>query len=232
MHLNASFVRILLLLAALIPVSLRAQADLADLRSVAERRASDWLKLQADLENKLARLLPCDPGARTLIDAAARASGTRLDAWAKYAGEWNRQTADELRRAKQSSLQMTSASSAIPVEAAQVQSMLIELRARRAALPASSDAGRVLDDLITLNTARLANFTNRAAQLLAVSPMVADLLAAAEAKASAVAQEVEQSTAQAARWREYYAARLSRAKTECTITGKGVAPARPARKKQ
>ncbi len=208
-----------------------APAGLGLLQQNAEKKTTAWLNLHATFEDNLSRLLPCDARAVKTIEDVNRSSDARIEAWITYTAQWRSLAATESRNAKRTEAELNAQSGVLQAEKLQLENQIADLRTRRAALPATSEALKPLDQLIDLNSQRIAAISDRTAALDAAKQSVATLVSAAESRAAAVDKEAAQWTDQAARWRAYYAARISRAKTECAITGQSTAPRAP-RKKQ
>src|SRR5579863_596903 len=61
-----------------------AVPDLGALEQTAQRRHAEWETLAKDMNDRLARILPCDPRALAALTEVSRASEARLSALADY----------------------------------------------------------------------------------------------------------------------------------------------------
>ena len=61
-----------------------AAPDLAALEKTAQNRHAEWEALAKDMNDRMARMLPCDPRALTAVTEVSRASEARLAALADY----------------------------------------------------------------------------------------------------------------------------------------------------
>src|SRR5580700_4705733 len=73
-----------LLTGALLSAQQKPAEVLAGLQETAQQKSSEWETLGADLENKVAHLLPCDPRVRSAVEEVSRASEARLTALSQY----------------------------------------------------------------------------------------------------------------------------------------------------
>ena len=62
----------------------RCRADLAALEQTAQKRHAEWEALAKDMNDRMARILPCDPRALAAVTEVSRASEARLAALADY----------------------------------------------------------------------------------------------------------------------------------------------------
>src|SRR5580704_4941997 len=67
-------------------IAARAQdvPDLAALQQTALKRHTEWETFAKDMNDRMARMLPCDPRALTAVTEVSRASEARLGALADY----------------------------------------------------------------------------------------------------------------------------------------------------
>src|ERR1700692_249645 len=59
-------------------------ADLTALEQTAQKRHAEWEALAKDMNDRMARILPCDPRALAAVTQVSRASEARLGALADY----------------------------------------------------------------------------------------------------------------------------------------------------
>src|SRR5690242_468800 len=61
-----------------------AAPDLAALQQAAEKRHAEWEALAKDMNDRVSRILPCDPRALAAVSEVSRASESRLAALSDY----------------------------------------------------------------------------------------------------------------------------------------------------
>jgi len=190
-----------------------------------EKPTAAWQALAKGLELKIARMLPCDPRVRDAIEEVSRASETRLAVQAQYlqaaAGYAKRGT--EAARATLEAEQ-TGARDA-EIETAESEQDRIAIEAQIADLaesvkskPDLDNARTKLESIAAMVRQGGSDAQAQGARRTALIAALGDLLAAFQAREKAVAAEINALAAETARWNEYYAARLARAQTECSIT--------------
>ena len=225
----------LILAAGISPIAAPAQQQAAPETNL-DKLTSEWYALANSLEGRVTRMLPCDPRVRTAIDEVSRASSART---AALNGYWQSRSAQskaqvEVLHKLQSSLiddpaeWKTDAVDAQQEQAA-AEGMAAELAASATRRPALSAAVTPLN-VVNRQSADLAKLAaDRESSGAALSPAILDVLAAAEARQTAIEAAQKTAAAESARWTAYYANRLARAQTECAITGQAPRPApRPA----
>lgn len=72
--------------------------NLASLEQSAQKAHAEWRRLASNLEVRVARMLPCSPGAITAIQNVERAARVRVIALTEYAEAAAEQAADEKRQ--------------------------------------------------------------------------------------------------------------------------------------
>jgi hypothetical protein len=234
--------RLSLFLCALGCSAARAQnptaGDLASLEETAKKRHAEWESLATSLEERLARIQPCDPRSTTAIAEVGRMSEMRLaalsdylraasakafaetaaaklllDAEEKHAGEAARERAD----AGQEQTAVDIQSDALAQSIRQRSSL--------------QDAQKSLGDIAALIRQRAAETEQQAGMADKMVPLLRDLVAKFDARDVALRDETAAFELERTRWNGYYSARQSRAQTECFITQTGAAPQAPARPK-
>ncbi|HEY4360623.1 MAG TPA: hypothetical protein VGN17_06625 [Bryobacteraceae bacterium] len=199
--------------------------SLAALEADARQKTATWQKLALEMESTVARLLPCDAKAPVTITLASQASETRLAAISAYLQADQQEAARESAGAQRVLVAAQTLISELSIErsdVAQEQSgvdgQLANLTESVKKRPALADTQKMLQQLqsLTAQRATLAQggLDRQEAFLAAVRGLVTMLQAReASLKDAGVAYEAER-----ARWNAYYAARLARAQTECSIT--------------
>jgi hypothetical protein len=204
--------------------------DLAALEQTAQKRHAEWEFVAKDLGERMARVLPCDPRYAAGINEVSRASEARLAALAEYlraaSSKAFAETAAakilldaEERRVLEAGLERSDA--AQEQTAADIQSdALAESVKRRAAL---QNPQKVLEQITAMVHQRVADLDQQAGGATDAVKLLRDLVAKFEARDAALRDESVAFEAERARWNGYYATRLGRAQTECSITQAGAA---------
>jgi chromosome segregation ATPase len=210
-----------------------APNSLAGLEQSAQQKAIAWDKLAQALEIKVARMLPCDPRITASIDEVRRASEARLTALAAYLNAEEEQAAanvDAARRVLASAEALTSGLDAEKADVDQeqegIEGQLNDLAASVQTRASLEDAHRALEQLADMVRKRGGLVQANAGRQDVLVAGLRNLVNALEARHAAIRDVQASYAAERLRWNSYYAARLARAQTECTITG-GVAK-RPA----
>jgi DNA repair exonuclease SbcCD ATPase subunit len=210
---------------------------LTALREKADKTAADWESLAQTMDARTARWLPCDPRIRAAIDELSRASEARLAALAELLSGSIAKAKEDALTAQRLLDGMNDLTAEIKAESADAQQLragletqandLTESATQRASL---QSAKRALADV----TGMLVDLTPALASAQdVIASSLRDLAAAYQARQSSLENELGALTAESARWSAYYAARLARAKVECSITKVPAAPKRsPGKKKQ
>jgi hypothetical protein len=209
-----------------------APTPLTLLQQEAEKRTVEWATLASGLEARLVRLLPCDPKVRGSIDEVNRASEARIAAangyWQAVAAKSASQL-DEVRKLKASEEARAAewgqnrAGADAEITAMQEEATALTASARQ--LPALSGSQRTLDVLTQLSKQSATQAQAREAAGIRLNEEVQGLLTAAEKRQSSLDAQLKSLAAEANSWRSYYAARIVRAQTECTITDPAAANA-------
>ena len=192
----------------------------------AEKRTNEWGILASGLEQKVARMLPCDPRVRTAIEEVARASEARFVALIAYWRELAKRSSDQAgtvrmliadndaRRAEWRADRSDSEQ-----EQTRLGAQTSDLRESARQQAALATAARALNG-ITQNTAaaiKQAGAREEASAKLDAS--LSELITATQARQTAIENEVKALGTENDRWTAYYAARIMRAQMECSITG-------------
>lgn len=213
--------------------------DLAALEQTAQKRYAEWQTLAKDLTERIARILPCDPRYAAAISEASSASETRLATLSDYLRAVTSKAFAETAAAKV--LLDTEEKRAVEValeraDAGQERTAVATLTdalgqsaTKRALLGEPQTA---LSDILKTVDARV----NEQEQLTGAADknvaLLRDLVAKFDARDAALREESVAFEAERVRWNAYYAARLARAQTECSITQIGATPSKgPARAK-
>ena len=207
--------------------------DLTRLKQEAEQRATEWNTLAENLEQRVARLLPCDPRMESSIQEVSRASEARLTALAKYwtaAADRVHQQAPGIRLLA-AQAEFRSIESAKDHADADEQNELVSQRQTalsKAVLdkaPAYRDAQHALETLDAPLKQDEVQAERRDAAVKTLAQSLRDIISANQALKNALAGKTKALNAEVTEWEQYYAARLSRAQTECASTKGPPAPA-------
>src|SRR5579859_5032840 len=202
--------------------------DLATLEQTAQKRHAEWESLAKDLSERMARILPCDPRYAAGITEVSRASEARLAALADYfRGASVKAFAEtatakillntEERRATETTLERADAGQEQTAVDTQSDALAQSVKQRTSL----EDSRKLLEQIAALIRQRTASAEQQAKAADAAVASLRDLVAKFDARDAALRDESVAFEAERARWNGYYAARLARAQTECTITQAG-----------
>ncbi len=189
------------------------------------------------MEPSIARLLPCDTKVTDAISAVRQSSSARLAAQTAYLralvqeDERETEAARRLLAAAQTlASELGEEKTDIAQEQAGVDVQLMDLAAsvtRRPSLGESQAVLRQIAEMIKQRADLVQGGLNRREALTAA---VNSLVSALQERDSARAAELSSLESESTRWNAYYAARMARAQTECSITKGALAPPAPARR--
>jgi DNA repair exonuclease SbcCD ATPase subunit len=226
----------LVLLAASVLFAQQPGDPLVALQQAAEKKTADWEALAKTLESRVARMLPCDSRVRTSIEDVSHASDARTAALAQYLQAAAAQAHADAQKVAQALATQEGAAHESEVERAEDEQERIAIDAQLADLseslkrrPQLADAQKSLVAISALIRQRASSAQQQVTQRAALTAALRDLGAAYEARDKAIQAEVAAAGVEEARWKDYYAARIARAQTECAIT---TAPSRPTQQKK
>jgi len=199
--------------------------DLAALEQTAQKRHAEWEALAKDMNDRMSRILPCDPRALAAVNEVSRASEARLAALSDYlravSAKAFGETADarnllssEEKHAVEASLERADAGQEQTAVDTQSDALAQSVK-QRASLEASQ---KLLTQIAAKVHQRAAAMEQQAGSADAAVVLLRDLVTKFEARDAALREEFAASEAERARWNGYYAARRARAQIECTIT--------------
>jgi len=216
--------------------SLAQTPDLTALEQTAQKRHVEWESQAKSLEERLARILPCDTRSSAAIAEVRALSDARLaalndymraasaKAFAETAAARNLLSAEE-RRAVEASRERADAGQ--EQTAVDIQSDgLVQSINQRSSL---QEPQKLLEQIAALIRQRTAESERQADVVEKTIPLLRDLVAKFEARDAALQNESAAFEAERTRWSGYYSARQSRAQTECSITQIGTPGPGPAR---
>ena len=217
--------------------------DLAALEQTAQKSHAEWETLAKDMNDRMARILPCDPRALAAVTDVSRASEARLAALADYlrgvSAKAFAETAAvktlldaEERRAVEAGLERADAGQEQTAVDTQSDALAQSIQ-KRTSLEAPQ---KILQQIAAMIHQRVNVAEQHAGSADAAVALLRDVAAKFEARDAALRDEFAAFEAERARWNGYYAARRSRAQIECSITQIGApaskGPARPPQGKQ
>lgn len=205
--------------------------DLAALDQAAQKRYAEWESPAKSLEERLARILPCDARSSAAIAEVSRLSEARLAALTEYMRAASTQafaetaaarvllSAEEKRAAEAGRERADAGQEQTAVD---IQSDgLTQSVNQRSSL---QEAQKLLEQIAGLIRQRSAEAERQAGEADRTIPILRDLVAKFEARDAALRDESAAFEAERTRWSAYYTARQGRAQTECSITQIGAAP--------
>lgn len=209
-----------------------AGAATSEAAQIAEKRTADWSVLASNLEQRVARLLPCDARVRTAIEEVSRASETRftaLNAYWQEAAKLSRSQADAARKLIAENGEREADRKADLTDSGQEQTRLAaqtsDLRDSARQQAALANAARALNGVSQNAAAATKQAATREDAWANVNTNLKELITAAESRQTAIENELKALATENTRWTAYYAARIARAQLECTITGAAADPA-------
>ena len=200
-----------------------------------EKRTTEWNTLANNLEVRIGRLLPCDPRVRGAVEEVSRASEARIVAlteyWLAVSAASKTQTETIRRLLAQGDTgageRKTDQADAEQEQIA-VNAQLADLSESVKLLPSLTAAQKALDGLAQSGARTAVQAAERGQSAERLSQELRDLLAAAQARQTAIDNAMKALAAEGLRWSGYYLSRQARAQTECVITNpSGAAPAAP-----
>jgi hypothetical protein len=219
----------------------KSNAAALDLAQAAEAKSAEWSTLAAGMEQRVARLLPCDARVRAAVEEVSRASDVRFTAliayWQDAAAESQEQAtaANKLLADYDARVAAAKADSAdAEKERAYVSQQFLDVRKSAAQQWALSDAVNELGPIALAKRDAAVRAVEREKLAEQSKAGLTEIASTAEARQRAIEKERQALTTEGNRWREYYAARITRAQIECQLTGAATAapaPRPPAGKK-
>ncbi len=211
--------------------------SLTALQQAAEQRTSEWDGLARTLEGKIARMLPCDARVRTTIEEVNRASDARLAALGKYLQAAASEASAASQLAARTLAEQEGLARELELERAEADQQRIAVDAQLSELAESlkrrgqlAEAQKTLAAIAELVRQRVAGAQQQAAKRAALVTALRELTGAYQAREKSLQTESAALAIEASRWGDYYAARIARAHTECSITNQW--PSRPLQRKK
>jgi hypothetical protein len=213
-----------------------APGSLPALQQSVSQRTAEWNTLATNLEQRIARLLPCDLQARAAIDEVSRASEARSVALTSYwtvASLQSRTQAESIRRL-------------LTQEEGRVGDWVVDTSQARTDIGLTTALGTSLasgvtqipalvnpqKDLETIGE-QYRSLEKQAQDRAAIHAKLVDdlreLLNASQTRQAAIDERVRTVGVEGSRWSAYYAARLARAQSECFVINPAAAAAQAPR---
>lgn len=201
---------------------------LASLEQTARQTAAQWDQLAQGLESSLTRMLPCDPRVAAAINRVQQASAARLAALAEYLGAAGQQVSAETDAAKRELAAGETFTATVATERTHSTAEMAAAQGQRSNLADSfGSARRALDQVVAEQRQRADLLRARLDVQASLIPALRDIVAAATTREAAWKDVMNAYEAERARWNAYYAARLARSQTECSITRTNIGGAAP-----
>ena len=171
-------------------------------------------------------MLPCDARVHTAIDEVSRASDARFQALTIYWKDIEQRSKDQ-----SEAVRKLLAGNDVHVEdwkadradseqeQTRVGAQAADLREAARQQAALAAAARVLNGIAQSMAAAVKQGAAREEAAAKLDEELSELIAATQARQSAIEDELKALTTESVRWNAYYAARITRAQMECSITG-------------
>ncbi len=205
-----------------------------DLAQTADTRNTEWSTLASGMEQRVARLLPCDARVRSSIEEVSRASDARFSALVGYWQDAAAQSQEQAAAAKKlladydARLDAAKEDSADEEkERAYVSQQFVDVRKSAAQQWALSDAVNLLGPIALAKRDAAVRAVAREKLAEQSKAGLTEIASTAEARQRAIEKVRQALTTEGNRWREYYAARITRAQIECQLTGAATAAPSP-----
>lgn len=214
------------LLSAVLYGAPQTPADpLTGLAQAAGKKAADWEIPAKTVETRVARMLPCDPRVRTAIEEVSKASEDWIAALAEYLQAAAAKAKSDTDAAKLMVANQETRIADLRTDRAEAEQERVAIDGQLAVLdqsatqrPPLEQPRKILEGIARTARERAAQAEKQVNPGMALSASLRDLVIAAQAYESALRDEITAVTEESKRWRQYYAARLSRAQFECNIT--------------
>jgi len=201
-----------------------APSSLPALQQRASQSSAEWNTLAANLEQRAARLLPCDPLVRAAIDEVSRASEARSVALTSYWTVASLQSKTQIEAIRALLMQEESRVGDWTVEANQAQADIAFANAKGTSLaanlrqiPALANPQKEMDAITEQYRLLQKQAQERAATHGKLVDDLRELLNASQTRQAAIDERLRTVGVEGQRWSAYYSARQARAQFECSI---------------
>jgi hypothetical protein len=205
-----------------------------ELAQAADAKNAEWSTLAAGMEQRVARLLPCDARVRSSVEEVSRASDARFSALAAYWQDAAAQSQEQAAAAKKLLADYDARVSAAKEDSADeekerayVSQQFLDVRKSAAQQWALSDAVNLLGPIALAKRDAAVRAVAREKLAEQSKDGLTEIAGAAEGRQRAIEKVRQALTTEGNRWREYYAARITRAQIECQLTGAAAAAPSP-----
>jgi hypothetical protein len=212
-----------------------APSSLPALQQSASQRTAEWNTLATNLELRVARLLPCDPQARSAIDEVSRASEARSVALTSYWTVASLQSKTQVEAIRGLLSQEEERVGDWVVDASQAQADVsfatglgTSLATGVQQIPALANPQKDLEAIAEQSRLLEKQVRDRAAAHGRLIDDLRELLNAGQARQAAIDERLRTVGVEGQRWSAYYAARQARAQTECFLINPAGAAGQPA----
>ena len=207
-----------------------APSSLPALQQTVSQRTAEWNTLATNLEQRIARLLPCDPQARAAIDEVSRASEARSVALTSYWTVASLQSKTQVEAIRGLLTQEEDRVGDWVVDASQVQADVAYATALRTSLassvsqvPALTNPQKDLEAITEQYRSLAKQAQDRAASHGRLIDNLRELLNTSQARQAAIDERVRTVGVEGSRWSAYYTARQTRAQSECFLVNPAAA---------
>jgi hypothetical protein len=107
---------------------------------------------------------------------------------------------------------------------ARLQEQILDLKESQRTISALSTSSRVLDGVARNSDALISQSSERDASVMQLNARLAEVVRASALRDAAIENHMRAINGERYRWAAFYAARIARAQTECSLTGSSRAP--------
>ena len=211
-----------------------APSSLPALQQSVSQRTAEWNTLAMNLEQRVARLLPCDLQARAAIEEVSRASEARSVALTSYWTVASLQSKTQVEAIRGLLSQEEERVGDWVVEASQAQADVAFATAQGASLatsvpkmPALANPQKDLEAIAEQYRLLEKQAQDRAASHGRLVDNLRELLNTSQARQAAIDERLRTVGVEGSRWSAYYAARQARAQIECSLVNPTAPAAQP-----
>lgn len=201
-----------------------APGSLPALQLTAAQRTAEWTTLATNLEQRVARLLPCDPQARGAIDEVSRASDARIIALTSYWTVASLRSKTQVEAIRGLLAQEEEKVGDWVVEASQAKADVTFATAQGASLaagvaqvPALANPQKGLEAIAEQYSLLEKQAQDRAAAHGRLIDDLRVLLSTSQARQLAIDERLKTVGTEGQSWSAYYAARQARGQVECAL---------------
>ena len=212
-----------------------APSSLATLQQSVSQRTAEWNTLATNLEQRVARLLPCDLQARAAIEGVSRASEARSVALTSYWTVASLQSKTQVEAIRGLLAQEQDRVGDWVVDANQARVDVAFATAQGTSLatsvpqiPALANPQKDLDAIAEQYRSLEKQAQERASAHDRLVGDLRELLNTSQARQAAIDERVRTVGVEGQRWSAYYAARQARAQIECSLINPAAAAAQSA----